>query len=59
MATAIWKLNAKDRTGSEIKSAFKYISEARKLMPSEKKFDAIFNEIKVEHDAVVKREMQA
>ena len=51
MASAIWN-NSKEHSDSEVKSAFKYISEAKKSMPSEKKFDDVHKQICDAHKAL-------
>jgi len=53
MASAIWN-NSKTHSESEVKSAFKYISEAKKAMPQEKKFDQVYDEICSAHSALLK-----
>jgi len=51
MAAAIWQ-NSKEHSDSEIKSAFTYMSNARKQMPNERKFDEMFSEITKANEAL-------
>lgn len=59
MATAIWNLNGENRSDSEVKSAFKFITKARQAMQADKNIQVLHEEIKLKHEALVKREKQA
>lgn len=51
MASAIWN-NSTTHSDSEVKSAFKYITEAKKAQPAEIKFDNDYKKICDAHKAL-------